>query len=222
MTECALDGPAAGVVRIGKQSRGRVRPVGAVREDAGGGIGRNGRTGGAMRGNGTVPALALVALLAAGCTAEVPGAGRPAAPEVSAPAPGPTGDLATVDLCALVPADRLTDLGLDPTRARPGDTPALRTCTWAPDPAAGEIVTPVVLTVLAGSDLDQLIAASEATGPAAGTVRRTEVAGRTAAELAGPVCTVFVEVDGGVVSVLGGSDCAVTTGLAEAAVQSLG
>lgn len=174
-----------------------------------------------MRGFGTATGLVVVAaVLVAGCTAQVPGTGRPATSD--GPAPGSGGDLATVDLCGLVPAERLTELGLDPTRAQPGDTPALRTCTWVPAAAADGIVAPVVLTVLADADLDRLLASTGSTGPAAGVIRRTEIAGRQAAELAGPVCTVFVEVDGGVLSVLGGADCAATTGLAEAAALSLG
>ena len=92
----------------------------------------------------------LAALVLGACTTQVPGVARPAAEEP----PAPAADLGTVDLCGLLPADRLTELGLAPG--------------------------------------------------------------------GGPVCTVFVEVDGGVLSLLGGTDCAATQRLAEAAVTGLG
>lgn len=167
-----------------------------------------------------VVAALAVGLVLGACTTQVPGSARPAAGEP----PVPAADLGTVDLCGLLPADRLTELGLAPGGGRPADMSSLRTCTFAPDPAAGPIAAPVVLTALPGSDLDRLLAAAGSdTGPAAGLVRRTEVLGRPAAELGGgPVCTVFVEVEGGVLSLLGGTDCAATQRLAEAAVTGLG
>lgn len=183
-------------------------------------------TGDPMGRIATAAAVLAAGLLLAACTTQVPGTGRPAdggAPSADPPVAGPA-DLATVDLCALLPADRLAEIGLAPADARPTDTPTLRTCTWAPDPAAGGGPAALVLSALPGSDVERLLAAAGgATGPAGGLVRRTEVLGRAAAELAGgPVCTVFVQVDGGVLSLLGGTDCATVDRLAEAAVAGLG
>ena len=209
-----VGGTATGRAATGRTSAGRASAGRASAGRASAGRASAGRT--TAR---TVAALAVGLVLAA-CTTQVPGTARPAAEEP----PVPAADLGTVDLCSLLPADRLTELGLAPGGGRPADMSSLRTCTFAPDPAAGPIAAPVVLTALPGSDLDRLLAAAGSdTGPAAGLVRRTEVLGRPAAELGGgPVCTVFVEVEGGVLSLLGGTDCAATQRLAEAAVAGLG